>query len=316
MNIAFHSNQLSLRGTEVALYDYAHYNETLLHNKSFILSNKNANLDSLHKFKNRFDVFLYNSFEESFDFIKNNNIECIYNICYGVDEGRYVPDIKNVFHAVFQTKQPHGDAYSYVSEWLADTMGSPGNYVPHIVDLPKATDNLRKKLNIPTDNIVIGRHGGFEEFNITFVHQAIYSVLEKRDDITFVFMNTKEFGPKHKNILFLDGTYDLISKANFINTCDYMLYGRQQGETFGLALSEFLFNDKPVICWQEGHDRNHLTILKDRGIMYNDYTGIYNILLNIQKPDNAPNYYKELVSDFSPEKVMNKFKQIFLEKKT
>ena len=37
MNILFHSNQLSERGTEIALFDYAHFNETMLNNKSFII---------------------------------------------------------------------------------------------------------------------------------------------------------------------------------------------------------------------------------------------------------------------------------------
>ena len=36
--IAFHSNQLSLRGTEIALYAYAKYNEEILGNKSVIFS--------------------------------------------------------------------------------------------------------------------------------------------------------------------------------------------------------------------------------------------------------------------------------------
>jgi hypothetical protein len=39
MKILFHSNQLALRGTEVALYDYAHYNENFLGNESLIVSN-------------------------------------------------------------------------------------------------------------------------------------------------------------------------------------------------------------------------------------------------------------------------------------
>jgi len=30
MKVAFHSNQLGEGGTEVALYDYAHFNETIL----------------------------------------------------------------------------------------------------------------------------------------------------------------------------------------------------------------------------------------------------------------------------------------------
>jgi len=36
--VAFHSNELNVRGTNVALYDYALYNEELLGNKSFIIS--------------------------------------------------------------------------------------------------------------------------------------------------------------------------------------------------------------------------------------------------------------------------------------
>ena len=67
-NIAFHSNQLGIRGTDVALYDYAHYNETILKNKSFIISDKNNDLQALKKFEDRFDVFLYDNFEECFDF--------------------------------------------------------------------------------------------------------------------------------------------------------------------------------------------------------------------------------------------------------
>jgi len=39
--IAFHSNQLSIRGTEVALYQYAKYNEEILGNKSVIFLLKN-----------------------------------------------------------------------------------------------------------------------------------------------------------------------------------------------------------------------------------------------------------------------------------
>ena len=47
--IAFHSNQLSLRGTEIALFAYAKYNEDILGNKSVILTSPNNNLDALKK---------------------------------------------------------------------------------------------------------------------------------------------------------------------------------------------------------------------------------------------------------------------------
>ena len=37
LNIAFHCNQADNRGTGVAIYDYAHFNEILLNNKSICL---------------------------------------------------------------------------------------------------------------------------------------------------------------------------------------------------------------------------------------------------------------------------------------
>ena len=51
MRIAFHSNQLSERGTEVALYDYAFFNEVGLGNESFIVSSGRGDLSALDKFR-------------------------------------------------------------------------------------------------------------------------------------------------------------------------------------------------------------------------------------------------------------------------
>ena len=76
--VGFHSNELNERGTNVAMFDYAKYNEEILGNKSYILSNANADLTALEKFKNRFDVFLYNNFFECESFAKEKNIEYVY----------------------------------------------------------------------------------------------------------------------------------------------------------------------------------------------------------------------------------------------
>ena len=57
MKIAFHDNSLSLRGTTVALYDYAYYTREIIGNESIILYNKKhiANNDDVYnKFKNQF----------------------------------------------------------------------------------------------------------------------------------------------------------------------------------------------------------------------------------------------------------------------
>lgn len=41
MNIAFLDNQLCERGITTGLYNYAHYNEKILENKSYIFYEKN-----------------------------------------------------------------------------------------------------------------------------------------------------------------------------------------------------------------------------------------------------------------------------------
>jgi glycosyltransferase involved in cell wall biosynthesis len=310
MNIAFHSNQLGIRGTEVALYDYALYNEEILQNKSFILSQANADLTALNKFKKKFDVFLYNNFQECEQYVTQHNITHVYYIKAGDNDGKLLPNVKNLIHVVFQNNDKHGEKYAYVSEWLANKMGSCC-YVPHIVSLPTPTQNYRKTLNIPEANIVLGRYGGETEFDIPFVHQAIYDVINKRNDLTFVFMNTKQFGPAHPNIIFVNSTHNLQHKSNFIDSCDYMIHARNHGESFGLAICEFLHGGKPVISWSGGLDQHHTMLLKDTKYTFNSYSELYNLLFNL-KHDSNPNDYKTIVQKFSPENVMNKFKETFL----
>jgi len=47
--ILFYDPNLNERGTSIAVYDYAHYNETILGNKSIIATTQNAELTSYDK---------------------------------------------------------------------------------------------------------------------------------------------------------------------------------------------------------------------------------------------------------------------------
>ena len=310
--VAFHSNELNVRGTNVAMYDYAVYNESILGNKSYIISNANSDLSALDKFKNRFEVFLYNKFEDSYTFANEKNIEYVYYVKAGDKDGREIPGTKSLIHAVFQHRDEHGDAYAYISEWLARQMNMPDKYIPYMVDMPSAKKNYRAKLGIPADAIIIGRHGGYTEFDLPFVYNAIYKVLDTRNDIYFVFMNTRDFGEKHKNIIHIQGTYDMQHKTDFINTCDYMIHGRNMGESFGLAISEFLYNDKPVISWNNGNDKNHIEMMGDKGIWYNNESDLISLLTSLSANTKPKGYYKDIVDKFSPTNVMNQFNKIFL----
>ena len=68
-------------------------------------------------------------------------------------------------HEVFRFFTPHGDAYAYISSWLA-AAAAASRYpaVPHIVDPLKPLGNLRSEFGVPADAVVVGRHGASSQF--------------------------------------------------------------------------------------------------------------------------------------------------------
>ena len=89
-----------------------------------------------------------------------------------------------------------------------------------------------------------------------------------------------------------------------------MLHGRELGESFGLAISEFLFHNKPVLAWSGGFDRNHVQMLQHTGLLYDDEKQLREKLLSIRDYKNGD--YKAIVEPFTPANVMRKFQQVFL----
>lgn len=313
MKIAFHSNQLGIRGTEVALYDYALGNRDILGNESFIISDNNADLTTLNKFKSQFPVYLYNNFSEVEKFIEQEGIDAIYYIKAGFNDGKLVKNAKNLVHTVFQVNQPHGDKYAFIAQWLSKKMtGDSDNFIPHILSLPNTTLNYREFLNIPKDAIVFGRHGGYSDFDYEWSYPIIEKVAKENPNIYFLFLNTKEFCQKLPNIIHISPTYDLEVKTSFINTCDALLHGRRKGEIFSLTIGEFLHQDKAVISCPQGEDEGHIVMLQDKGIWYNNSEELYSILSTFKRTQ-PEGYYKSLVEEYTPENVMNRFKKVFLD---
>jgi len=89
-----------------------------------------------------------------------------------------------------------------------------------------------------------------------------------------------------------------------------MLHGRELGESFGLAISEFLFHNKPVLSWSGGFDRNHVHMLQHTGLLYDDEKQLREKLLSIRDYKNGD--YAAIVESFTPANVMRKFQQVFL----
>jgi len=317
MKIAFHSNQLGIRGTEVALYDYALYNREILGNESIIISDKNNDLAAYSKFKGAFDVYLYDNFQEVTELVDRHRLDAIYYQKAGNYDGKVVPNAKNLVHTVFQYNQPHGEVYAYISKWLANHMsGGTLPYVPYPVDLLRYdhAENYREYLHIPKSATVFGYYGGSDSFNIDFAKKAVVDVARSNRNIYFLFMNVNAFCDE-PNVIYLGGTPDLEKKIGFINTCDACLHARNGGESFGLTIAEFSIKNKPVItttyCTAELNDLAHIEMLGDKSILYSDYTTLTDILTNfkdIEKTRENWNAY----SMYNPQTVMQQFRQVFL----
>lgn len=315
--IAFYDNNLGLRGTSVALYQYALYNEKILGNKSVIISQPHSDLTALKKFQNQFHVELMPFNEYDYEkYCTNHSIDYFYVIKAGSSgDGLLLNNIPTLVHCVFTNGDMHGHKFAFVSNWLCEHSGyDKNNYaVPHIAEkLPPTTKNLRDTLNIPKTNTVFGCYAGSTEFNIDFVHKTIEKILQERADITFIFMNINRFtNYNSNNLIFLDGSYDLLYKSSFINTCDAMLHARLGGETFGCAVAEFTMSNRPVVTYGLSGEKAHLDILKDRAIIYNDEYALYDILNNLKTYIKYDDFYTAY-DEYSPEKIMYKFNKIFL----
>ena len=121
-------------------------------------------------------------------------------------------------------------------------------------------------------------------------------------------MNIDKFC-ENDRCIFIPGTYDLLRKAAFINSCDAMLHARKRGETFGIAIGEFSSKSKRIITYAYSPEREHYRILGDKAVLYRDEETLLNILLSTSKEEGDLDCYSK---QFSPEAVMPIFSKVFL----
>lgn len=322
--IAFHINQFSIRGTEVATFDYAYYNKQYLNNESIIVAPINHkqhthpisgityNSEIEKKFRDNFEIFLYSSNKDLDDILIRESCDGLYILKSGQNDGMISNIIPTFVHCVFKcsNEHKHGTIYACISNTINE-IDAP--VIPHICrPLPKIDKDLRNELHIPKDAVVFGRYGGIETFDIDFVKEVIKNVVKNNTNIYFLFMNTQHFY-NHPQIIYLEKTTDLEDKAIFVNTCDAMLHARKEGESFGLAIAEFTTLNKPILTWKhEGspfyHEHhNHIDVLGNSGMYYKNANDLINMLVDFHpiKPVDFSNI-------FSPKNVMDLFQKHFL----
>ena len=315
MKIAFHDNALSLRGTTVAIYDWAYWTRHYLGVDPIIMYNsKNQFNDAgvIEKFSKEFPVFSYDDKSEIDTILSKNNCDAFLMEKGGKPDGIISTVAKNLVNAISicSVSDIHGDVYAMGSKWLSKITDYQIPYVPYMVHLPDIEGDMREELSIPKDALVFGRNGGWETFDLPFVKKAIEQVLSERSDIWFVFQFTQPF-IEHERVIHLPGSSDMNTKVKFINTCDVMLHARQVGESFGLSCAEFSIRNKPIITYLNSPERNHIDTLGEKGIYFETESDILHILRNLDKEEiNSLEW--NCYQDYTPEKVSQKFKEVYL----
>ena len=319
MNILFYTNQLDLRGGGQTLYDYAHHNEILLGNKSFIATDGNKSQNehpAQPKFEKRFNqVFKPKSPQDMEAVVRENHIDLWYEHCaWGKDEP--IPhNCRVAVHNIFQSFEPHGNIYAYVSEWLRDLcvpehLRRKYGFVHHMVSLPDISEDLRDELHIPANARVFGYHGGPDSFDIQFARDAIHKALDRDQLLYFVFLQITPW-INHPRVFFLPATSDVEYKVKFINTCDAAIHARQMGETFGVSLAELSIKNKPILAHKHApsygacHIKMHKTAM-----LYDNEENLIDLLLHANL--DKTKLWNSLGDSLSPAKIMEQFNRVFI----
>lgn len=271
-------------------------------------------------FENNFLVIQIKFIEEITKIIKQEMITHAYVLSHGFYRDNYKFDntkiwgkCRTIYHCVFGPMARQGfHLRCVIGKDLNIKYFKKLPVLPHIIPRHKKIGDLRKELKINKSFIVIGRYGGYETFDLDFVKDTIKEVLKKRNDIFFLFLNTKEF-LDHERIIYLPKTLSTDYKSLFIDTCDAMIHARRDGETFGLAVGEFSSANKPVITFSKSKDKEHIRILKNKSILYKNGKELLNIFLTINKNSFEKkdwNCYK----DYEPSKVMRLFDNLCISK--
>jgi len=314
--IGFYSNQLNERGTTVAMIDYAYYCETLWNCESilfYLKDNPWNHAFSIQQAESMFPsrVLGLSDKTELEHYAQRLQLRYLYTIDFG-NNNPLVSCSINLVHAVF-VNQPHGDRYAVISDHLNHNTETTVPVVPHMIDMPICHENVRSFLGIPPDAIVLGRYGGLMEFNVPEAQEAVRRYLEKQDvpPIYFLFVNTMPF-VQHPRAMFIPTLYDKMDKARFIHTCDAMLYGRSDGETFGLSIGEFSLYNKPIIASSTPRDSFHLKTLGDCALLFQTTEDLLVLFENLPTILKERKDWTSSYRQYTPEKVMETFRKVFL----
>ena len=256
MKIGLFLGQLGLRGTDQFVLQLADVCERELSHSVIIITRvrqtlgEDVTVESQNAFRSRFFTVFKHDHETLDDIVVRYGIDVCYISKWGNPDGLVTYTVPCIVHAIFDCYVPHGDAYVAISDHMRRKCGVACGVLPFCVELLPQSRSLRQEIGIPQDAFVFGRHGGFDQFDVPFVQEAVRGF--SRPDVFMVFMNTRPFMPSSSHVVFLPGDAALQARSDFVHACDAMLHGRSDGETFGMACGEFSLAGKPVLTTRCG----------------------------------------------------------------
>ena len=314
MRVSFDGGRIDERGVAVAIFDYAFHARARLGVEPIILHDARVPPEpaQLERFTRAFSTHPYESEAERQRLIERERIDVAYFLKTRREPIPVSKSSRTAVHEVFRFFHPHGDAYAYISSWLAEAAAA-SRYpaVPHIVDPPPSRANLRAEFGVPADAFVVGRHGASDQFDLPFLAEAIEAALQRRKNLWLMLLNTDRFC-SHERIVHLPRAESRQRVADFVGSCDAGLNARRSGEAFGLAIAEFLAEDKPVLVWEGGRDRNHLELVDDPRLRYRTRSDLTRRLVELER-GAGDGSFRARVAEFTPERVMRTFASAFLE---
>lgn len=331
---------VGIRGTALALYDYADFSERILGLPTpLILYFEAGQVDAgtVAKHIARFgaeNVIKLSKHHRSLDAaLQRGGITHLHTLVGGTRGERPTSlPVRLLVHGIF-TAHPEGSmiasrrknesevVLARVSSAVPDSCsGVP--VVPHIVrqlgdqGWNLEGPNLREVLRIPANATVFCRYGGFNSFSRLMTRNGVMTAAIAQPESFFLFMNTASF-TKLPNVIFLNATTDS-EKPTFVRTCDAMVHGRENGEMFGLAIAEFSIMQRPIFTSgpKKRHlaARAHLDILGKKAIVHETTEQLVSQLAAFNRSwAAAQGEYWNAYADFAPEHVMQAFNCVFLQ---
>ena len=291
-----------------------------------------------------FEVFRYRDKRELDEFAVRRGISHSYVFSGGTRaslpyydpnnaESFRIGDSKHITHVVFRVFDPHGDAYTFVSEWLylwskkksrwskiSSRRNQPNSTplivpFPHFVESwPKSTKKIsfREEHGVSDSSIVIGRIGGFSEFSDPAAQRGLIKILDRHESAVALLVNTKRF-TNHPRAIFLPALKRADVKR-FYDACNLLLNGRRMGESFGYSIIEPLSLGKPVLAphWIRNPlmDRHHLQVLSGLGLVYLSSSHLVRIFERLQKSQIPVEKLKAVTIPFTEQVAMNNLDRI------